>query len=75
MSVEPVEQRLPRDLFEPFGDDHAPTGLTLPLVKRLVENQGGRITAARDSERLEFVIQLPMTHDTAAVQPFATLAS
>ena len=75
VNVEPVEERLPRDLFEAFGEDHAPTGLTLPLVKRLVENQGGCITAARDGERLQFVIELPTVKITAVAPPFASAAS
>ena len=75
MSVEPVEEGLARDLFEPFGENHARTGLTLPLVKRLVENQGGRITAAHDGKCLQFIIELPTRRITAAVPAIAPAAS
>ena len=57
--AEGVAQGLPGDLFEPFGVGDVPHGLTLPLVKRLIENQGGKVAATRQGRRLEFVIELP----------------
>jgi two-component system sensor histidine kinase HydH len=62
--VEGVAHGLSGDLFEPFGASDVPHGLTLPLVRRLIENQGGKVTATRQDRRLEFVIELP-TSETA----------
>lgn len=45
--AEGVARGLPEDLFEPFGVGNIPHGLTLPLVRRLIENQGGNVTATR----------------------------
>lgn len=63
--AEGVAKDLPGDLFEPFGVGRVPHGLMLPLVRRLIENQAGRIAATRQDRRLEFVIELP-TSKTAA---------
>jgi two-component system sensor histidine kinase HydH len=63
--AEGVAQGLHGDLFEPFGVGDVPCGLTLPLVRRLIENQGGTVMATQQDRRLEFVIDLP-TSKTAA---------
>jgi signal transduction histidine kinase len=69
--MEPVEQRLPEDLFEPFAERRVAYGLMLPLSRRLIENQGGGVKALRRDSRLEFVIELPAPKaaaiETAAV--------
>lgn len=62
--AEGVAQCLPGDLFEPFAVSDVPHGLTLPLVRRLIENQGGEVTVTRQDRWLEFVIELP-TSNTA----------
>jgi len=64
--AEPVDQGLSGDFFEPFGDGHAAHGLMLPLARRLIENQGGRITGTRDGRRLQFLIELPASNRAAA---------
>ena len=69
LMVEPVDQGLPGDLFEPFNDGRVARGLTLPLVKRLVEHQGGTIKAARHNRHLEFVIEVPTS--TMGAEPAA----
>jgi signal transduction histidine kinase len=56
--AEGVAQDLADDLFEPFCVGEVTHGLRLPLVKRLIENQGGKVTATRQDRRLEFVIEL-----------------
>jgi len=60
--AEPVEQHLPADLFEPFGDSHVSGGLMLPLSKRLINNQDGRVNVQRHDNRLEFVVELPASN-------------
>lgn len=72
--MEPIEQRLPEDLFEPFAEGLVAHGLMLPLSKRLIENQGGRVTALRRDSRLEFVIELP-TSKAAAMETRAVPVS
>jgi hypothetical protein len=47
-----------------FEVGHVARGLTLPLVRRLIENQGGNVKATPHDHRLEFVIDLP-TSNTA----------
>jgi nitrogen-specific signal transduction histidine kinase len=64
--MEPVEQRLPEDLFEPFADGRVVRGLMLPLSKRLIENQGGRVSAFRHDKRVEFIIELPASEVAAS---------
>ena len=69
VTVGPYERGLPCDLFEPFADhDHVAHGLTLPVVKRLVENQGGTVRAEMTGHRARFVVDLP-TSNTAAPLP------
>jgi len=63
--AEGVAGELRADLFEPFGVGRVPHGLMLPLVRRLIENQGGKVTAAQHDNRLEFVIELPMSKSAA----------
>lgn len=72
--AEGVVQGLPRDLFEPFGVGDIPHGLTLPLVRRLIENQGGEVTATSHDRRIEFAIDLP-TSNSAAIETAAVPVS
>lgn len=67
ITVGPVERHLPRDLFEPFSADHVPHSLTLPLVKRLIENQGGSVTAVSRDAQLQFLIELPTSRTTVSL--------
>ena len=52
-----------RKIFEPFfqikGDARGGTGLGLSLVKRLVEQHGGRISAFSNESLSRFVVNLP----------------
>lgn len=75
--AEGVAQGLPEDLFEPFGVGNIPNGLTLPLVRRLIENQGGKVTATQQDRRLEFVIELATSKRAAeaAALPLAAAGS
>jgi hypothetical protein len=57
--------RLRGDPFDAFGDTYSATGLTLPLVRRILEHQGGHVTAESHERRLEFLVDLP----TSAVAP------
>lgn len=72
--MEPVEQRLPEDLFEPFAERRVAHGLMLPLSRRLIENQGGRVNVLRRDGGLEFVIELPASKQ-AAIESIALPAS
>jgi len=63
--AEGVVRGLPGDLFEPFGVGGVPCGLTLPLVRRLIENQGGTVRSIQQDRRLEFVIDLPSSKAAA----------
>jgi signal transduction histidine kinase len=58
ITAAPVMQPLPPELFEPFAGQLG-HGLSLPLVRRLVENQRGTIDVQRDQHRYEFMITLP----------------
>lgn len=60
-------QRLPEGLFETFDDRYGAHALMLPLIRRLLENQGGTITMAADDTHLDVTIALPRT-STAAVR-------
>jgi nitrogen-specific signal transduction histidine kinase len=69
---------LPGDLFEPFAEGQVAHGLTLPLAKRLIENQGGQVQALQRDNRLEFVIELPASKPVAvdvAVVPLSPAGS
>lgn len=50
-------------IFEPFfqikGSARSGTGLGLPLVKRLVEQHGGKVSIAPDETSTVFVVELP----------------
>ena len=72
--AEGVAQNLPGDLFEPFVRD-IPHGLTLPLVRRLIENQGGTVMATQQDRRLEFVIDLPTSKTAAQGAALSLLAT
>ena len=57
--VEPFDRTLPDDLFEPFADERIASGLTLAVVERLIENQGGKVCAQMKGRRARFVVELP----------------
>lgn len=60
---EPVPDDLRERIFEPFfqigGSFRAGTGLGLPLVRRLAEQQGGGIRVTREEEMTVFRVELP----------------
>ena len=72
--VAPFEGRLSGDVFEPFADNDLADGLTLSVVKRLVENQAGSVDATVVDRCLRFVIALPSsrTAATGTTRPPAT---
>ena len=47
-------------LFEPFGGDDSNGGLALAVAKRLIENQGGTISAEPRAAGVRMVIELPL---------------
>ena len=74
IAIDPVERKLPSDLFEPFAEGHIANGLTLPVAKRLVENQGGTVRAETKGQRARFVIELPIS-TAATAAPLTQTAS
>lgn len=61
--VTPFTQTVPSDLFEPFAAALVPHGLALPIVKRLIENQGGHVRAETANGGIRFVVELPRPSD------------
>lgn len=47
-------------LFEPFGGDGSNGGLALAVAQRLIENQGGTISAEPRAAGVRIVIELPL---------------
>lgn len=60
-----LEQHLPRDVFEAFDDWHLARGLMLPLIRQLIENQGGTIRAETHDSHLDVVIQFRISRAAA----------
>ena len=74
VGIEPFDRRLPSDLFEPFAESSIANGLTLPVVRRFVENQGGTVRAETAGRRARFLIELPLS-TAAATSPLTQPAS
>lgn len=69
-----VGNRLSIDPFEPFKDG-SDSGLALAMVRRMLENQGGSITARHDASNVAFEIRLPRVPDSNHVTPPASPAA
>lgn len=57
--VHGLEHRISDDLFETFDDRHVAHTLMLPLVRRLIEQQGGTIAAVSDNSDLHVTVAFP----------------
>lgn len=58
--VHGLTHRVPENVFESFADDGCcVSALMLPLVRRLLESQGGAVTASTSDTELDVVIALP----------------
>ncbi len=54
-----LDNRISDDLFDTFDDRYVTHTLMLPLVRRLIEQQGGTISASSDDSDLRVVVALP----------------
>ena len=57
--VNGLTHRVPEDVFETFDDRCCANALMLPLIRRLLENQGGTVSASTHDTDLDVIIALP----------------
>ncbi len=66
---DPIPPQYHEKIFETFfqirGNSRGGTGLGLPLVKRLVEQQNGTISVTADGDSTVFVVKLPYKRENA----------
>ena len=60
-----LTHRIPEDAFETFDGAGCASALMLPLVRRLIENQGGTVSASTQDSKLDLIVALPQTKSTA----------
>lgn len=62
-----LAHRISEDLFDTFDDRCCTNALMLPLIRKLLENQGGSVTASSHDSSLSVIISFPRI--ASAAQP------